>query len=42
MKAEVMELNDEGLPLFRPDPADAPVGIDVAAALRLEQEDVRR
>jgi hypothetical protein len=33
-----MELDDEGLPLFRPDPAHSPMGIDVAAALRLEQE----
>jgi hypothetical protein len=38
MKAVPMELDDEGLPLFRPDPADAPEGIDLAAALRLEQE----
>ena len=38
MEADPMELNDEGLPLFRPDRADAPEGIDVAAALRLEQE----
>ena len=38
MKPEVMELNDEGLPVFLPDRADAPEAIDVAAALRLEQE----
>jgi hypothetical protein len=38
MEADPMELGDEGLPLFRPDPADAPEAIDVAAALRLEQE----
>ena len=38
MEADPMELNDEGLPVFRPDPADALERIDVAAALRLEQE----
>jgi hypothetical protein len=38
MEADPMELDDEGLPLFRPDPGDAREGIDVAAALRLEQE----
>ena len=38
MEAYPMELDDEGLPVFRPDPAHSPEGIDVAAALRLEQE----
>ena len=38
MSAVPMELDDEGLPVFRPDRADAPEAIDVAAALRLEQE----
>jgi len=38
MEADPMELNDEGLPVFPPDPAHSPEGIDVAAALRLEQE----
>jgi|688.fasta_scaffold2123867_2 hypothetical protein len=38
MEADPMELDDEGLPFFRPDPADPPEAIDVASALRLEQE----
>jgi hypothetical protein len=38
MEADPMELDDEGLPLFRPDPAHSPEGIDMAAALRLEHE----
>lgn len=38
MEGDPMELADEGLPRFRPDRADAPEGIDMAASLRLEQE----
>lgn len=34
MKADPMELDDEGLPRFRPDPTNHPEGIDVAAAVR--------
>ena len=30
MEADPLELDDEGLPLFRPDPAHAPEGVDVA------------
>lgn len=38
MEADPMGLDDEDLPVFLPDRAVAPEGIDVAAALRLEQE----
>jgi hypothetical protein len=38
MKADPMELDDEGLPRFRPDPANHPEGIAMAAVLRLELE----
>ena len=34
MKADPMELGDQALPLFLPDRAVAPEGIDAAAALR--------
>ena len=33
MEAEPMERGDGGLPMFRQDPADAPEGNNVAAAL---------
>ncbi len=38
MKADALEIDAAGLPLFRPDPAVAPESIDVSTALRLEQE----
>ncbi|MEA5475031.1 hypothetical protein VB716_12445 [Synechococcus sp. CCY9201] len=37
-KREVLEVDAEGLPLFRPDPRLKRHPIDVATALRLEQE----
>jgi hypothetical protein len=37
MKADALEVDAAGLPLFRPDPAAAPSRIDVTTALRLEQ-----
>ena len=38
MKAEALDIDADGMPLFRPDPAAAPSCIDVTTALRLEQE----
>ncbi|MFZ0409054.1 MAG: hypothetical protein WAM11_13220 [Cyanobium sp.] len=38
MKTDALDIDADGLPLFRPDPAAAPPRIDVATALRLEQE----
>jgi hypothetical protein len=38
MKAEALDIDAEGLPVFRLDPAAAPSRIDGATALRLEQE----
>jgi hypothetical protein len=38
MRADALYIDAEGLPVFRPDPAAAPSRIDVATALRLEQE----
>jgi hypothetical protein len=35
MKADALEIDAAGLPLFRPDPAAAPSRIDVTTALRL-------
>ena len=37
-KREVLEVDAEGLPLFRPDPQINRNPIDVATALRLEQD----
>jgi hypothetical protein len=37
MKADALEIDAAGLPLFRPDPDVAPSSIDVTTALRLEQ-----
>ncbi|MFN9630393.1 MAG: hypothetical protein ACK59A_09230 [Cyanobacteriota bacterium] len=38
MGSDALEIDHEGLPLFRTDPAAAPSRIDVTTALRLEQE----
>jgi len=38
MKTDALDIDADGLPLFRPDPAAAPSRIDVTTALRLEQE----
>ena len=38
MGSDAMEIDAEGLPLFRPDPAAAPSRMDVTTALRLEQD----
>lgn len=38
MKAETMERDADGLPLFHADPAVALDAIDLVTALRLEQE----
>ncbi len=38
MKAEALDIDADGLPLFRADPAVARETIDLATALRLEQE----
>ncbi len=38
MGSDALEINAEGLPLFRRDPAVAPSCMDVTTALRLEQE----
>lgn len=38
MGSDALEIDAEGLPLFRPDPAAAPSRMDVTTALRLEQD----
>jgi hypothetical protein len=38
MKTDALDIDADGLPLFRPDPAVALDSINVASALRLEQE----
>ena len=38
MGSDALEIDAEGLPLFRPDPAAAPSRMDVPTALRLEQD----
>jgi hypothetical protein len=38
MGSDTLEIDAEGLPLFRPDPAAAPSRMDVTTALRLEQD----
>lgn len=38
MKTDALDIDADGLPLFRPDPAVAREGIDGSTALRLEQE----
>ena len=38
MGSDALEIDAEGLPLFRPNPAAALSRIDVTTALRLEQE----
>jgi len=38
MKTDALDIDADGLPLFRPDSAAAPSRIDVTTALRLEQE----
>ena len=38
MKADALEIDAAGLPLFRSNPDVAPESIDVSTALRLEQE----
>jgi hypothetical protein len=38
MKTDALDIDADGMPLFRPDPAVAPESIDVSTALRLEQE----
>lgn len=38
MKTDALDIDADGLPVFRPDPAVTRQGIDVATALRLEQE----
>jgi len=41
MKTDALDIDADGMPLFRPDPAAAPSRIDVTTALRLEQETLR-
>jgi hypothetical protein len=38
MKTDALDIDADGMPLFRPDPAAAPSRIDVTTALRLEQQ----
>ena len=38
MKTDALDIDADGLPLFRPDSAVARQAIDVATALKLEQE----
>jgi hypothetical protein len=38
MGSDALQIDSEGLPLFRPNPAAAPSRMDVTTALRLEQE----
>ena len=38
MKTDALDIDADGMPLFRRDPAAAPSRIDVTTALRLEQE----
>lgn len=38
MKTDALDIDADGMPVFRPDPAAAPSCIDVTTALRLEQE----
>jgi hypothetical protein len=38
MKTDALDIDADGLPLFRPDPAVTLDSINVASALRLEQE----
>lgn len=38
MKTDALDIDADGLPLFRPDPAHGLTAIDLATALRLEQE----
>jgi hypothetical protein len=38
MKTDALDIDADGMPLFRPDPAAAPSRIDVTTALRQEQE----
>jgi len=38
MKTDALDIDADGMPLFRPDPAAAPSRSDVTTALRQEQE----
>jgi hypothetical protein len=38
MKTDALDIDADGLPLFRPDPAHGLPAIDLATALRLEHE----
>lgn len=38
MKTDALDIDADGMPVFRPDPAAAPSCIDVTTALGLEQE----
>jgi hypothetical protein len=38
MKTDALDIDADGMPLFRPDPAAAPSRIEVTTALRQEQE----
>jgi hypothetical protein len=38
MKTDALDIDADGMPLFRPDPAAAPSRNDVTTALRQEQE----
>jgi len=37
MGSDALKIDQEGIPLFRPDPAFAPERLDVATALELER-----
>ena len=41
MKTDALDIDADGMPLFRSDPAAAPSRIDGTTALRLEQETLR-
>ena len=38
MGSEALDIDADGMPVFRPDPAAAPSRMDVITALRLEQD----
>ena len=38
MGSDALDIDADGMPVFRPDPAAAPSRIDVTTALRLEQD----
>lgn len=42
MGSDALEIDAEGLPVFRTDPACTPVRLDVATTLELEQQALRR